>query len=236
MPKDLTPAGVRKDVSKDDVYYSNARPEIVSRISNNPNMVLDVGCGNGMLGLSIKAKYPSCKVVGIEYADSAVKLASEKLDDVWKINLNELSSEDIIGEFDLIICADVIEHLLDPESCLQTLRSKMTTNGSIIISIPNIGHWSVLLPLLVDDRFTYTDQGLLDKTHVHLFTYTEMKLMLSRCNLQIVKTDINQLKGKPSPEVLDKLFDLVSSLGGNEKYAKCSMEAYQYIIEAKPVT
>ena len=235
MNKDVIPAGVRKEEVIDDNYYSYVRPEVISRVTNKPNRVLDVGCGNGILGSAIKSKYPNCKVIGIEYSEKAASIASEKLDEVLRINLNELNAEDIKGEFDVIICADVIEHLLDPESCLQILRSKTTSNGNLILSIPNVAHWSVLLPLILNDRFTYTDEGLLDRTHVHLFTYTEIKLMLSRCELQIANLNITKLKKNLSSDILEKLLNLISSLGGNEKFAKASIEAYQYIIDAKPV-
>tara|TARA_Y100001968_G_scaffold150815_1_gene137987 strand:- start:1938 stop:2654 length:717 start_codon:yes stop_codon:yes gene_type:complete len=234
MKKYTNTAGVRKDGSQDDQYYSNSRPEILSRVPDNPGRVLDVGCGNGMVGSAIKDKYPNSQVIGIEFSKEAAGLAADKLDDVWRINLNELSSDDIHGEFDVIICADVIEHLLDPQSCLQILHSKLTQNGIVILSIPNVGHWSVVLPLLIKDRFTYTDQGLLDKTHLHLFTYTEIKIMLSACNFKILSTNLNILKQRPTENILNNLLKFISESGGNVEFSKSILDAYQFIIVATP--
>ena len=224
MKNNTNTAGVRKDGSTDDQYYSNSRPDVLSRVPENPSRVLDVGCGNGMVGSSVKYKYPNCEVIGIEYSKEAASVASSKLDKVWRINLNELSSDDIKGKFDVIICADVIEHLLDPQACLQILHSKLTKNGIIILSIPNVAHWSVVLPLLLKDRFTYTDQGLLDKTHLHLFTFTEIKLMLSKCDLQISSTNINVLKTRPSENVLNNLLTFIAETGGNKEFSKTILE------------
>ena len=232
MSNSFPSAGVRSDSLNDDKYYSYERPEILSRIKEYPIRVLDVGCGNGALGSSIRKKYPKCNVIGIEFSENAVNNAVNKLDEVLILNLNELNPDDIKGEFDLIICADVIEHLLDPEYCLNVLRSKLTSNGKMILSIPNLRHWSVLLPLLVNDRFTYTDEGLLDRTHLHLFTFTEIKLMLSRCKFRVDNTDITMLNQKPSQIIIDKLLKSITSLGGKEEYAKTTINAYQYIIDA----
>tara|TARA_Y100001968_G_scaffold228466_1_gene211264 strand:+ start:1694 stop:2392 length:699 start_codon:yes stop_codon:yes gene_type:complete len=227
--------GVRKSENANGTYYANSRPEVVARVPSSVDRVLDVGCGNGMVGASIKNKYPDCKVIGLEFSKTAADIASHSLDEVWRLNLNDLNPGEIKGDFDLIICADIIEHLLDPENFLKILRTKIRSNGKAVLSIPNVRHWSVLLPLLINDRFTYTDQGLLDKTHVHLFTYTEIKLMLSRCGWEITNTNINRLQQKLNPNMLKELLKMISSLGGNEEYSKTTIEAFQYIIDIKPI-
>ena len=175
--------GVRKSEYANGSYYAHSRPEVVARVTRSVNRVLDVGCGNGMVGASIKNKYPNSKVIGIEFSKKAADSASQRLDEVWRLNLNDLN----------------------PENLLKILRTKIRSKGKAILSIPNVRHWSVLLPLLFNDRFTYTEEGLLDKTHVHLFTYTEIKLMLSRCRWEITNTYIDRVPQKPNPNIQKEL-------------------------------
>ncbi len=216
-----------------EYYYNHQRPEILSRVPTNPRRVLDVGCGAGKVGSAIKDQYRDSLVVGIEYQPEQAKLASERLDEVWQINLNEVSAHDINGNFDVIICADVIEHLIDPFSLMRTLRSRIDRDGVAILSIPNIRHWSVLVPLLSNDLFTYTDQGLLDRTHVHFFTYTEIDKMLQECGWSIYNTNIVRIK--MTEDIEKKLMKAACSFGADPNYTKTTLEAYQYIIDAKPV-
>ena len=154
------------------------------------------------------------------------------MNEIWIIDLSQINIEDIQGKFDSIVCADVIEHPLHPEPFLSVIHSKGLINGKLILSIPNLRHWSVFLLLIVDDRFNYTNEGLIDKTHVHLFTYTEIKLMLSRCGYKLLSTNINFFKQKLSQDILDKLLKSISQLGGDQRYAKNSIVAYQFIIDA----
>ena len=74
---------------------------------------------------------------------------------------------------DVIIFADVLEHLHDPEKTVRYIRTLLKEGGCILASIPNLMHVSVMRRLLQGD-FTYTEVGLLDKTHIHLFTYNEI--------------------------------------------------------------
>ena len=87
-------------------------------------------------------------------------------------------------KFDYIICGDVLEHLRFPQDTLKILKTYLKENGSIIASIPNIAHMSIKANLLVND-FTYTPLGLLDETHIHLFTYKSIAEMLSNLGLKI---------------------------------------------------
>ncbi len=227
-------AGVRADeVLSTDRYYNRKRPEILSRLPKYPKRILDVGCGSGALGATIKEHYPEARVVGIEYCLDSANLAKQRLDQVYIIDLNHINEDSIDGQYDVIILGDVIEHLLHPEQALSILRRKITDDGVIILSVPNVRHWSVLLPLLVEDRFTYKDKGLLDRTHVHLFTLKEIRAMLKKTGWSVENVVVRS--SKMPKTISDKLLKLVHSFGGNRSYSKITMEAFQYIIDAKPV-
>lgn len=82
------------------------------------------------------------------------------------------------GAFDLIVCNDVLEHLSDPWTVLRSLRDKLTAQGKVCGSIPNIAHVSIAKNLLLRKEFPYADHGLLDRTHRWFFTKKSIYAML----------------------------------------------------------
>jgi hypothetical protein len=80
-------------------------------------------------------------------------------------------------KFDVVIAADVLEHLRDPGKCLSRVRSLMSENATLIVSTPNIAHGGVIASLM-QGSFQYRDTGLLDRTHVHFFTEQSLRDIL----------------------------------------------------------
>jgi SAM-dependent methyltransferase len=213
----------------EDRYFNHERPELVALVPEGVRRVLDVGCGSGALGAAVRRDRPGCTVTGIEWFEDALERARGRLDEAWRIDLNsfeELPAEP--GAFDAIVCGDVLEHLLDPERTLNALRPYLDTRGRLVISIPNVRHWSVIFPLLVHDRWEYTDAGLLDRTHVHLFTITEMALMLGRAGYRVDAIDSVQM---PMPDEMIPLSQLALRMGAGEDI-EIRLGAYQYLVSA----
>ena len=160
---------------------------IALRHINENTIVLDVGCACGDMGVALK-KYKNAQIYGLEFNQESVKLAQETkaYEEVHQFNLDTLSENDFSQykeKFDYIICGDVLEHLRYPRETLRILKTYLKENGYLIASIPNIAHMSIKANLLVND-FTYTPLGLLDETHIHLFTYKSIAEMLSNLGLK----------------------------------------------------
>jgi 2-polyprenyl-3-methyl-5-hydroxy-6-metoxy-1,4-benzoquinol methylase len=137
-----------------------------------PGLVLDVGCFCGAVGAWLKQKYPQARVVGIEPLEEAARIARGRLDAVLvgKFEDVSLSAAGVEpGEVDLIVLADVLEHMYDPWHALTTLRPMLRPDGVVLASIPNIRNLAVLDQLAEGD-FHYTEAGLLDVTHIRFFT------------------------------------------------------------------
>ena len=220
---------------ENDSYYNHDRPTIVNRVPPNAKRILDIGCAAGGVGATIKSKNPDSYVIGIDNFEPALKVARTRLDRVLKMDLNNPSIDEIPSNNDVIICADILEHLLDPKKTLEILRTKISPNGIAIISIPNTRHWSILVPLLANDRFTYTDEGILDKTHVHLFTLTEMRDILFSTGWN--ESNILTVKIPMPEEIKEKLLTSASLFQADTnytEYTEISMNAFQYIIDVKP--
>lgn len=150
--------------------------------------VLDVGCACGDLGVAIKAN-TRAELYGLELNAESVAIArkSKAYRRVIQINLDDLTVESFpafTGKFDYVLCADVLEHLRDPMRTLSILKTYLKPTGHVIASIPNVAHMSIKANLLVND-FTYTPIGLLDCTHIHLFTHKSIASGLSQIGLAI---------------------------------------------------
>lgn len=223
-------AGVR-DGGEADEYFEFTRPELRALVPATARRVLDVGCGAGALGAALKAERPGLEVVGLEGFPEAAERARARLDGIFCLDLDALDAlpEDL-GTFDAMIFGDVLEHLRDPARLLRTLRGALADDGVLVCSIPNVKHWTVVMPLLVHDRWEYQDAGLLDRTHVHFFTLEEIDRMLRDCGFEPRHVGVNDLA--PLPAELMPLVDVAAAFGADRDETAARLGAYQYLVVA----
>lgn len=151
--------------------------DIVSELSSPDDKIriLEIGCDCGGTLFRLKQIFPNASVYGTDINEAALRMASVfatvKESDIQKLDLD-------FGEndFDYILFGDVLEHLRNPLDVLKYCRKMMAPNGRIVASIPNIMHISVMKDLL-DGHFIYKDSGIMDRTHIHMFTYNEIRSM-----------------------------------------------------------
>lgn len=162
--------------SKPTDYFIHARREIEPLLVRPFARCLEVGCGAGHTGAWMKSRH--CEsVIGIELFPSAAEQAAEVLDNVICADV-EAMDVSVLPRCDLLLCLDVLEHLRDPWATLAKLRTVLNPDGVLITSIPNVRHASVSLNLLLRGKWTYTDDGYLDRTHMRFFTKeTAMQLV-----------------------------------------------------------
>lgn len=162
-----------------EVPVSRYRAEIDLGNINDPHVlavgrvpggsdVLDLGAADGSVA-SILSRM-RCRVWGVELDPDAAESAREVCEDVVVGDLNQLDLSGCFGadRFDVVLMLDVLEHLVDPASVLRSVGNVLRPGGWGVISIPNIAHISVRLALL-QGHFSYTDVGLLDRTHLRFF-------------------------------------------------------------------
>lgn len=149
-------------------YFGLLRQEVIDMIPVDCRSVLDVGCGNGALGAYLK-KNRVTEVCGIELDAAAANEASRVLDQVVQGNVETVELPFEVGQFDCVVCADVLEHLVDPWTVVGRLKALLKPGGVIIASIPNVGFHRIIRNL-IKGRWQYADAGILDKTHLRFFT------------------------------------------------------------------
>lgn len=155
--------------SLDQQNGANSLLAIASRVPNHAK-VLDLGCGAGALGqLLLKQKH--CTVDGVTLSEEEATLARPHYRDLLVADLEHLNlAEAFAGQqYDYIVCADVLEHLKQPEHILASCQSLLSPQGQLLISIPNASYSGLLLELM-HGEFRYRTEGLLDRTHLRFFT------------------------------------------------------------------
>lgn len=148
---------------------NNTHSILLNLIGNNCD-VLEIGCATGYM-TRVMVERQNCRVVGFEINEKAGILAKPYLQRLITGNLeNQTDLAKIEGVFDIILIADVLEHLVHPEALLNNLRKHLKPGeGRIVCSVPNVAHWSLRRALLFG-QWNLTDTGLMDRTHLRWFT------------------------------------------------------------------
>ena len=181
---------------KPDGYYNGARVDLLELVEPGVERVLDIGCGEGN-NTSYLRHLGASDIWGVEMSSEAAKQAKTKMDFVFKGTIEAfLESSQAQAQFDLIILGDVLEHLVDPWSVVDKLTELLSENGQILISLPNIRHIAVILPLFLKGEWRYESSGILDDTHLRFFTYSSAVKMFNDAGLKVVKVSSNQIGGK----------------------------------------
>lgn len=150
---------------KDGPYSSHSR--IVRLVGDGGGLrLLDVGCAQGALAAEFQAR--DWVVTGIEPDPVDAAAARNRGLNILSGTLEELVC-DLDQKFDVIVLADVLEHMPRPDIALLHIREMLAAGGRVVASIPNIAHLAVRLQLLVG-KFDYTERGPLDRTHLRFYT------------------------------------------------------------------
>jgi 2-polyprenyl-3-methyl-5-hydroxy-6-metoxy-1,4-benzoquinol methylase len=185
--------------------------------------VLDVGCSSGYLARPLVER--GCAVVGIERDPEAARLARTVCDDVVVGDVEDVDLPFDTASFDVVLCGDLIEHLRDPEAFLARMRPYLRERGRLVLSTPNVANWAIRVSLLAG-RWRYTDRGILDRTHAHLFTRSTLLEALRSAGYRPVEVEFTipvPVIGTPSVE---RIAHAVGRL-------RPQLFAYQFVVSAE---
>jgi 2-polyprenyl-3-methyl-5-hydroxy-6-metoxy-1,4-benzoquinol methylase len=186
--------------------------------------VLDVGCSSGYLARPLVAR--GCTVVGIELDENAAAAARSVCEEVLVGDVESMALPFSDASFDVVLCGDVVEHLRDPGRFLERVRPLLGSGGRLVLTTPNVANWTIRLGLLAG-RWRYTERGILDRTHTHLFTRKTLVESLRDAGYRVVALDFTApvpLVGAPPVE---RLAHAIGRL-------RPSLFAYQFVVAATP--
>lgn len=178
---------------KPSVHSSHGR--LLSWLEGIPRgRVLDVGCSDGEFGARVRQL--GHLVDGVDLIKH--EGVGQRLDGFFEYDLTHGLPADT-GHYDAIVAGDILEHVVDPELLLKSLRDHLDENGQILVSVPNFGHWYPRGKVALG-RFDYDQRGPLDHTHVRFFTRKSFERLINACGLHVAERDV---VGSPI-DVLDR--------------------------------
>ena len=226
----------RYDYPIDFDDHDDSRAVVLGCLSPEPQRVLELGCSTGVMTRVLTER--GHLVTAVEIDPAAARSAAPFAHDLIVGDLDRVASDGqhLLSDleqtgFDTVIAADVLEHLRDPLGCLQRVCSLLTPEGSVIMSIPNVAHGDVRLALLAG-RFDYRDTGLLDRTHVHLFTLEALVAMIRGVGLAPVEwKEVRTPLGVTEIEIDENVLEFGRRILADDPEA----ETYQWIVKCQKI-
>ena len=207
---------------------------VLARMVEPGQRVLELGTGPGTVTRILHAK--GCKVTGVEMDPNTLATCAPFCERTLQANLEDpLWASPLAGEtFDAIICADVLEHLRDPRPLLNQLHGFLKPGGSVLMSLPNASHLTVVASLL-GGRFPYQKNGLLDHTHLKFYGREDLEALLRECGL--IWQHWHTVQVDPAQAELKAYWHLLDEETQTFLKAKCADgEVYQHVVRAQPAT
>ncbi|CQR71216.1 N-acetylglucosaminyl-diphospho-decaprenol L-rhamnosyltransferase [Sporomusa ovata DSM 2662] len=214
----------------DSSYFSLIRFEVAALADSPediPLTILEVGCACGGTLLHLKNKYKKASLYGIEINKAAARSAA-LFAEVSDQNIEELELAYPQNFFDYILLTDVLEHLQNPWMALTTFKQYLKPYGKLLVSIPNVMHFSVIKKML-QGCWTYEAAGILDKTPLHFFTLYEIDKTFKELGYCVQEY---RMTTSPETEQDSDFIKKVTQLMGDPNLAQ-QYRANQYIFAAK---
>lgn len=167
--------------------WTTGRRDVARMVPAACEQILDIGCSDGSLGATLKDARTR-RVWGIEVEPDLARIASSRLDYVIEGDALDVLRSGQLGDaqFDCVVLADVLEHTVDPWAILAEATKVARSGGWVVVSLPNVAHWSTHLALL-RGRWPYRPRGIHDETHLRFFAINNVKDLFAGAGLELVQ-------------------------------------------------
>ena len=212
---------------KTDPFSSHTRIKSILRNLPEGTRILDIGTASGTLGRMCQDQ--ELLFFGIEPKKTWVDLARPYYQYILESKLEDAPDDYLLG-YDVIVCADILEHLIYPLDALRRVVNLRVEDSIFIISVPNVANLWIRLSLLFGN-FTYTDKGILDKTHLHFFTKRSFLEILDNAGLLIINIKYTPIPlNLVHPKFKKKGFRVLHRLLAILTNSFPTLLAYQFIV------
>ena len=176
--------------NKDFNYFDQVRSEVLAWMPEKVEKVFEIGCGSGATLSHIKKNGFASWVGGMELVGNVVQAGKMNIDLLLEGNIEETDIPLDEASIDVILCLDVLEHLIDPWAAVAKLKRYLKPGGIIIASLPNVKNLKVVIPLLFKDEWEYVSAGQLDRTHLRFFTNKTSVELFQDAGFKVVATPV----------------------------------------------
>jgi 2-polyprenyl-3-methyl-5-hydroxy-6-metoxy-1,4-benzoquinol methylase len=196
-----------------------------------PCRVLDLGCSSGLLASRVRALGHHVTAVDVaelpEVRGRVDKFVRADLDQGLPDELAEL------GPFDVVLTADVLEHLREPRKLLEQLRTVLAGDGVLIASVPNFGHWYARVRTALG-LFDYDQRGVLDRGHVRFFTRRSFRRLLQDTGFRVTALEATGLPVEVLTRGGGRAIRALRTLDRLAVAARPTLFGYQFVCRCEP--
>jgi 2-polyprenyl-3-methyl-5-hydroxy-6-metoxy-1,4-benzoquinol methylase len=194
-----------------------------------PGRVLDLGCSGAKL--SERMRQRGHHVVGVDSVE--IPGARQRVDEFYLGNLEDGVPPEAGTGFDVVVAADVIEHVRDPRQLLRQMASVVAPDGVILVSTPNFGHW-YSRSRAAAGTFDYDRRGILDQTHLRFFTRKSLKRLFTSSGLDLLELDYTGLPLEVLSRDDSRRFRLARRLDRGLVRLRPTLFGYQFVAKLRP--
>ncbi len=197
--------------------------------------VLDLGCSDGRFAEDLQAMGHHVTGVDLQAHDGV----TDRVEHFVQADLDQGLPSDLDGPFEIVLAADVLEHVRRPDQLLQQIHKVLAPGGSVLVSVPNFGHWYPRLRVALG-RFDYDRRGILDSDHVRFFTKKSFERLALASGFTILRREATGLplevaeRGGHGQELQGKGFSrLVNQIDRAAVAARPQLFGYQFLFELR---
>jgi 2-polyprenyl-3-methyl-5-hydroxy-6-metoxy-1,4-benzoquinol methylase len=169
---------------------ADSAPARVVRMVGENKRVMEIGAGPGSI-TRLLTSVSNCRVTALEIDSEAIRKLVPFCERVYQVDLNDKAWPGVVqsgDRFDVVVAADVLEHVYEPLSVLTAMKGFLNEAGCMVVSIPHVGHSAVHACLLEED-FEYSDFGLLDRTHIRFFGIRNIQKLFEDAGMKIIHAE-----------------------------------------------
>lgn len=210
-------------------------PAYVVRLVGSSKRVLELGCGPGSITKQLM-QHGQCRVTGLELDSKAINVVAPYCEAIMQADLNSEEWPQLLDgtdPFDVVVAADVLEHLYDPWIALKRMASFINASGYLVISLPHVGH-SAVVSCLINGDFEYRDWGLLDRTHIRFFGLKNIEDLFAQADLKIV--EVHYVVKPPEETEFARSWSRLSVAMKDALKGSDHANVYQVVVKAVPLS
>lgn len=176
--------------AKEDGYFTAARHDLLALLPIGRRLrILEIGAGRGATLAAAKRAGLASFAVGVDVVRPGT--LPESVDRFLVCDVESTPLEFAQGEFDVVICGDVLEHLVDPWSAVRSLAALLSPGGCLVASLPNVRNHRLLRKVVLSGDFGYEEAGLLDRGHLRFFCRKNAVALFEGAGLKVAEVREN---------------------------------------------